>query len=265
MIADSMPDTEHVKLDRPGLVEVHKVNKRYANGTLALEGINLIVRDHDFISLVGPSGCGKSTLLRIIAGLGDVTDGTVTVNGFEPTSLQARGSTAFVFQEATLLPWRPVRGNVELPLELQGVPKQNWKAVVDEALELVGLENFDKAYPRELSGGMKMRVSIARALVTKPKLLLMDEPFGALDEITRQRLNADLLRLKDVLGATVIFVTHNVFEAVFLSSRIAVMSVRPGRFTKEIKVNAGYPRDATFRGTPEFGQAVMETVEALEH
>ena len=265
MIADSMRDTEHIKLDTPGLVQVRDVNKRYANGTLALEGMNLHVRDHDFISLVGPSGCGKSTLLRIIAGLGDVTDGTVTVNGFEPTSVQARGSTAFVFQEATLLPWRPVRGNVELPLELQGVPKQNWKAVVDEALELVGLENFDKAYPRELSGGMKMRVSIARALVTKPKLLLMDEPFGALDEITRQKLNADLLRLKDVLGATVIFVTHNVFEAVFLSNRIAVMSARPGRFVQEIAVSTDLKRDTAFRGSAEYGRAVISVVESLEH
>jgi NitT/TauT family transport system ATP-binding protein len=260
-----MSDTEHLKLDAPGLVQVRNVNKRYANGTLALEGINLDVRDNDFISLVGPSGCGKSTLLRIIAGLGDVTDGTVTVNGFEPTTVQARGSTAFVFQEATLLPWRPVRGNVELPLELQNVPKQSWKAVVDETLELVGLENFDRAYPRELSGGMRMRVSIARALVTKPKLLLMDEPFGALDEITRQKLNADLLRLKDVLGATVIFVTHNVFEAVFLSNRIAVMSLRPGRFVKEITVSKDSKRDPAFRGSAEFGQAVINVVESLEH
>jgi NitT/TauT family transport system ATP-binding protein len=261
----SIPDTEHRQLDKPRLVQVTDVNKRYANGTLALEGINLEVRNGEFISLVGPSGCGKSTLLRIIAGLGDVSDGLVSVNGFAPTSLQAKGSTAFVFQEATLLPWRTVRANVELPLELQGVPKTSWKAVVDETLELVGLEKFDKAFPRELSGGMRMRVSIARALVTKPKLLLMDEPFGALDEITRQKLNADLLRLKDLLGATVIFVTHNVFEAVFLSSRIAVMSTSPGRFVREIAVKASYPRDAGFRGSPEFGQGVLEVVNALEH
>jgi NitT/TauT family transport system ATP-binding protein len=263
--ADSILDTKLQKQDNRRLVHVRDVNKLYGNGTLALEGINLDVREGEFISLVGPSGCGKSTLLRIIAGLGDVTDGVVTVNGAAPTSVQARGSTAFVFQEATLLPWRPVRGNVELPLELQGVPKSSWKSVVDETLELVGLTNFDNAFPRELSGGMRMRVSIARALVTKPKLLLMDEPFGALDEITRQKLNSDLLRLKDVLGATVIFVTHNVFEAVFLSSRIAVMSARPGRFVREIAVNAPYPRDATFRGSPEFGQGVMETVQSLEH
>lgn len=265
MTADSIPDTELQKLDARRLVQVTDVNKLYGNGTLALKGIDLDVSEGEFISLVGPSGCGKSTLLRIIAGLGDVSGGLVTVNGAAPTSVQARGSTAFVFQEATLLPWRTVRTNVELPLELQGVPKTNWKAVVDETLELVGLSKFDKAFPRELSGGMRMRVSIARALVTKPKLLLMDEPFGALDEITRQKLNSDLLRLKDILGATVIFVTHNVFEAVFLSSRIAIMSARPGRFVCEVAVNAAYPRDGTFRGSPEFGQAVMETVQSLEH
>jgi NitT/TauT family transport system ATP-binding protein len=265
MTADSIRDFELQKLDAKRLVQVRDVNKRYGNGTLALEGINLEVREGEFISLVGPSGCGKSTLLRIIAGLGDVSDGLVTVNNAAPTSVQARGSTAFVFQEATLLPWRTVRANVELPLELQGVAKANWKSVVSETLELVGLSKFDKAFPRELSGGMRMRVSIARALVTKPKLLLMDEPFGALDEITRQRLNSDLLRLKDIIGATVIFVTHNVFEAVFLSSRIAIMSARPGRFVQEVAVNAAYPRDATFRGSIEFGQAVMETVQSLEH
>ena len=248
------------------LVTVRGVDKRYANGTLALDGINLDVRDGEVLSLVGPSGCGKSTLLRIIAGLGDASSGEVSVNGADPTSAQARGQTAFVFQEATLLPWRPVRANVELPLELQGaMPKTQWKSVVDEALELVGLENFDKAYPRELSGGMRMRVSIARALVTKPKLLLMDEPFGALDEITRQKLNVDLLRLKEVLGATIIFVTHNVFEAIYLSSRIAIMSVRPGRFVREVLIDAPYPRDASFRGTPEFGQKVVEIVNSLEH
>jgi NitT/TauT family transport system ATP-binding protein len=262
----SEPASEFRPNQTRSLVTVRGVDKRYANGTLALEGINLDVRDGEVLSLVGPSGCGKSTLLRIIAGLGDASSGEVSVNGADPTSAQARGQTAFVFQEATLLPWRPVRANVELPLELQGtMPKAQWKSVVDEALELVGLENFDKAYPRELSGGMRMRVSIARALVTKPKLLLMDEPFGALDEITRQKLNVDLLRLKEVLGATIIFVTHNVFEAIYLSSRIAIMSVRPGRFVREVLVEAPYPRDASFRGTPEFGQKVVEIVNSLEH
>lgn len=257
------PPTEST--DAKVLVRARNVDKRYASGTLALEGINLDVREGEVISLVGPSGCGKSTLLRIIAGLGDASSGEISVAGADPSSSEARGSTAFVFQEATLLPWRTVRHNVELPLELRGVPKTQWDGVVNEALELVGLEKFDRAYPRELSGGMRMRVSIARALVTKPKLLLMDEPFGALDEITRQKLNMDLLRLKDVLGATVIFVTHNVFEAVYLSSRIAVMSVRPGRFVREIRIDAPYPRDPSFRGTPEFGKSVVDVVDALDH
>ena len=246
------------------LVRVSNVDKRYQNGTLALEQINLEVRAGEFISLVGPSGCGKSTLLRIIAGLGDASSGEVTVNGQKPGSSQARGLASFVFQEATLLPWRTVRHNVELPLELQDIPKDTWKATVDEALELVGLSAFEKAFPRELSGGMKMRVSIARALVTKPKLLLMDEPFGALDEITRQRLNADLLRLKDLTGATVVFVTHNMFEAVFLSSRIAVMSRQPGRFVAMVDVPAPYPRLSEFRGSDVFGQTVLNVEKALE-
>jgi NitT/TauT family transport system ATP-binding protein len=237
------------------------VGKRYASGTLALDGIDLDVRSGDFISLVGPSGCGKSTLLRIIAGLGEASSGSIQVGGAKPGD---NGSASFVFQEATLLPWRTVRGNVELPLELQHIPKTSWKQGVDEALELVGLEKFDRAYPRELSGGMRMRVSIARALVTHPNLLLMDEPFGALDEITRQKLNDDLLRLKERLSATVIFVTHNVFEAVYLSSRIAIMSPRPGRLVREIAVRAPYPRDPSFRGRPEFGQTVVEVMQALE-
>jgi NitT/TauT family transport system ATP-binding protein len=243
------------------LVQVRGVGKRYASGTLALDGIDLDVRWGDFISLVGPSGCGKSTLLRIIAGLGEASSGSIQVGGAKPGD---NSSASFVFQEATLLPWRTVRGNVELPLELQHIPKTRWKQGVDEALELVGLEKFDRAYPRELSGGMRMRVSIARALVTHPKLLLMDEPFGALDEITRQKLNDDLLRLKERLSATVIFVTHNVFEAVYLSSRIAIMSPRPGRLVREIAVRAPYPRDPSFRGRPEFGQTVVEVMQALE-
>jgi len=248
----------------PALVTTQNVHKKYGNGTVALQAVNLEVRQGDFISLVGPSGCGKSTLLRIVAGLGDASSGTVTVGGASPTSPQAKGFTSFVFQEATLLPWRPVRGNVELPLELSGTPKSEWNRTVDEALEMVGLSGFANAYPRELSGGMRMRVSIARALVTKPKLLLMDEPFGALDEITRQKLNGDLLELRARIGATVIFVTHNVFEAVFLSSRIAVMSARPGRISEEILIDQTYPRENTFRGSPEFGQTVLRVMGAFE-
>jgi len=248
----------------PPLVTVQNVHKKYGNGTVALQAVNLEVMQGDFISLVGPSGCGKSTLLRIVAGLGDASSGMVTVGGAGPTSPQAKGFTSFVFQEATLLPWRMLRGNVELPLELSGIPKGEWNRTVDEALEMVGLGGFANAYPRELSGGMRMRVSIARALVTKPKLLLMDEPFGALDEITRQKLNGDLLELRERIGATVIFVTHNVFEAVFLSSRIAVMSARPGRISEEILIDQPHPRENTFRGSPEFGQTVLRVMGAFE-
>ena len=248
----------------PALVTVQNVHKKYGNGTVALQAVNLEVRQGDFVSLVGPSGCGKSTLLRIIAGLGDASSGTVQVGGVSPTSPQAKGFTSFVFQEATLLPWRMLRGNVEIPLELAGTPKSEWNRTVDEALEMVGLGGFANAYPRELSGGMRMRVSIARALVTKPKLLLMDEPFGALDEITRQKLNGDLLELRERIGATVIFVTHNVFEAVYLSSRIAVMSARPGRISEEIAIDQPYPRQSTFRGSPEFGQTVLRVMGAFD-
>ena len=247
------------------LVSVRGVDKQYANGTLAIAGIDLEVNTGEFVSLVGPSGCGKSTLLRIIAGLGEATTGTVTVGGTAPGDAQTRGQSSFVFQEATLLPWRPVRQNVELPLELMNVPRSEWAERVGAILEMVGLRGFAGAYPRELSGGMKMRVSIARALVTKPRLLLMDEPFVALDEITRQRLNDDLMRVKDLTGATVIFVTHNVFEAVFLSSRIVVMSVRPGRILEEITVSTPYPRSSDYRVSPDFTRDAGNVMKLLAH
>ncbi|MFN3266789.1 MAG: ABC transporter ATP-binding protein [Deinococcales bacterium] len=247
------------------LVHARGVDKQYANGTVAIQGVNLEVKENEFVSLVGPSGCGKSTLLRIIAGLGDATAGEVRVDGRQPNDLQARGRSSFVFQEATLLPWRTVRQNVELPLELMRVPKASWDAVVSEALETVGLSDFKTAFPRELSGGMKMRVSIARALVTKPRLLLMDEPFGALDEITRQKLNDDLMRVRELTKATIIFVTHNVFEAVFLSSRIVVMSVRPGRILDELELNTPYPRVSEHRGTPEFARGVNSVMKLLAY
>ena len=247
------------------LVSVRGVDKRYANGTLAISGIDLEVGASEFVSLVGPSGCGKSTLLRIIAGLGDATTGTVLVDGAVPGDAQTRGQSSFVFQEATLLPWRPVRQNVELPLELMKVPRAQWAERVGEALEMVGLSGFAAAYPRELSGGMKMRVSIARALVTRPRLLLMDEPFGALDEITRQKLNDDLMRVKALTGATVIFVTHNVFEAVFLSSRIVVMSVRPGRILEQIAVDTPYPRSSDYRTSNAFTRDAGVVMKLLAH
>ena len=246
------------------IVSVRDVGKTYSSGTTALQNIYFDVKPHDFVSLVGPSGCGKSTLLRIIAGLGDATSGSVTVNGETPTSPKARQSLGYVFQDANLLPWHNVQDNVALPLELGGVGKNKRREAAGEVLELVGLSDFTHAYPRELSGGMRMRVSIARALVTQPQLILMDEPFGALDEITRQRLNQELLGIKKQTGATVIFVTHNVFEAVYLSKRIAIMSAQPGRIIHTTEVDTDAERTPDFRGTDVFSRTVVEVTEVLE-
>ena len=248
------------------LIDVRRVNKRYANGTVALADVSLQVMPGEFVTLVGPSGCGKSTILRIVAGLGDVTSGRVTVDGQPPAQARAGSNEmSFVFQDATLLPWQTVQGNVELPLKLRGVPKADRVGVVAEKLKLVGLDGFAKVYPRELSGGMKMRVSIARALALEPKVLLMDEPFGALDEITRQRLNDELLDLWRVAGCTVLFVTHNVFEAVFLSTRVMVMSSRPGRIVEEIAVDEPYPRPPEFRTSPRFTELAARLFASLRH
>jgi NitT/TauT family transport system ATP-binding protein len=221
--------------------------------------MSLDVAEGQFMSLLGPSGCGKSTVLRIIAGLGDATSGTV-----EWPSLEARPEIGFVFQEPTLMPWATVFANVYLPLRLQHVSKSEARDRVMEALGMVGLEKFADSYPRELSGGMKMRVSIARALITRPKLLLMDEPFAALDEITRFKLNNDLLRLWETFGWTVIFVTHSVFESVYLSERIVVMAARPGRVVEDIAIDAPYPRGDDFRTSPIYNQYCRQTSEALQ-
>jgi len=224
------------------LLELQGVSKIFANGTVALDNLNLAVERHEFLSLLGPSGCGKSTALRIIAGLGNISGGRL----YWPEGGHV-GDIGFVFQEPTLMPWATVFDNVHLPLKLQGQSRRKVGDRVEEALAMVGLQDFHRAYPRELSGGMKMRVSIARALVTRPKLLLMDEPFAALDEITRIRLNNDLLHLWQAQGWTVVFVTHSVYESVFLSSRIVVMAARPGRIVGEITIDAPYPRDEQFR------------------
>src|SRR5256885_11922646 len=206
-------------------VRLRGVTKTYDSGVAALGPIDLDVRRGEFMSLLGPSGCGKSTALRLIAGLGTATSGSV--RGFD-AGAQARHSIGFVFQEPTLMPWTSVRENVGLPLKLAHVPAAEATARIDQALAQVGLSEFAEAFPRELSGGMKMRVSLARALVTDPDILLMDEPFAALDEITRFRLNNDLLTLWRNLRKTVIFVTHSVFESVYLSQRVVVMTARPG-------------------------------------
>jgi NitT/TauT family transport system ATP-binding protein len=232
------------------IVRLSEVDKVYANGTVALRKLDLKVQPGEFVSLLGPSGCGKSTALRIIADLGDHTAGRVDRPGQDRSD--ASGEIGFVFQEPHLMPWADVFDNIYLPLQLAGQSRNAAKDAVLSVIEMVGLQNFTKAYPRELSGGMKMRVSIARALVTKPKLLLMDEPFAALDEITRNRLSNDLLQIWANTSSTVMFVTHSVYESVFLSSRIVVMAARPGRIIGEISIDRPYPRDAEFRLSPEY-------------
>jgi NitT/TauT family transport system ATP-binding protein len=223
------------------LVRLQGVGKVFDNGTEALARLDLEIRQGQFTSLLGPSGCGKSTALRLIANLSSPSSGTVTWEE------DARARLSFVFQEPALMPWRTVAGNVALPLRLMGVGRAEAMARVYGALVQVGLEGFGDAYPRQLSGGMKMRVSIARALVTRPLLLLMDEPFAALDEITRARLNDDLLRLQQAERLTIVFVTHSVFESVFLSDRILVMAARPGRIVADIDIEAPGVRDEAFR------------------
>lgn len=229
------------------------VSKTFSNGTEALTDVSLVVHAGEFISLLGPSGCGKSTALRIMAGLGGVSSGGIDWPASRITSSgRPDGDISFVFQEPTLLPWRSVADNVYLPLQLQRLSRRAAMPRIEEALATVGLADFAKAYPRELSGGMKMRVSIARALVTRPKLLLMDEPFAALDEITRQKLNDDVLALWKSNGLAVVFVTHSVFESAYLSSRIVVMKARPGRIHEDFPVNVGMERDAGFRTSESY-------------
>ncbi len=244
--------------ERPPILQMQMVDKTFNGSVAALRRMNLTVNEGDFISLLGPSGCGKSTALRLIAGLMRPTAGRIVWEG------GATGDAlGVVFQEPTLMPWATVARNVALPFRLKGQRFASVKDRVEEVLSLVGLERFAGAYPRELSGGMKMRVSIARALVTRPRLILMDEPFAALDEITRQKLNNDLLDLKAKTGSTVIFVTHSVFESVFLSDRILIMAPRPGRVVKEIGVDAPYPRDLTFRTSAEYGSFARAASDAL--
>jgi NitT/TauT family transport system ATP-binding protein len=238
------------------VVSCRAVSKRFANGTVALSDVELDVFERQFLSLLGPSGCGKSTLLRLIAGLSDPTGGTI--------AWQGHPSLSFVFQEPTLMPWATALSNVMLPLRLAGIGRDERRERAAAALEQVGLTGFEKSYPRELSGGMKMRVSIARALVTRPRVLLMDEPFAALDEITRFKLNNDLLELWQREGFTVIFVTHSVFESAFLSQRIAVMGARPGRIVDEIALEAPYPRTPEYRTSAQNNDYCRRASAALE-
>lgn len=234
---------------RPPLLTLTGVAKAYDGGTVALSGVDAEIRRGDFASLVGPSGCGKSTLLRIVAGLVAPSAGSVhwhTADGGRPADV------GFVFQDATLMPWASVLDNVHLPLKLRGLALEKAKPKLMDALERVGLADFAGAYPRELSGGMKMRVSLARALVTEPPVLLMDEPFAALDEFTREKLDDDLLALWRSQRWTVIFVTHSIYESVYLSERVLVMGARPGRVLSEIAVDAPHPRGPTFRRSHDY-------------
>jgi len=245
-------------------VEVLSAEKTYANGTQALLPVNLSVHEGEFVTLLGPSGCGKSTLLKMVAGLLPPSDGRLLLWRRPVAEVDSTGHRlSFVFQEATLMPWARVQANVRLPLDLAGVPRAEADERVRRALQQVGLQKFARSLPRELSGGMQMRVSIARGLVTQPQLLLMDEPFGALDEITRNRLDGELLELWQQQKLTVIFVTHSIYEAVFLSTRVVVMAARPGRIVDELRIDEPYPRGPGFRVSTTFADHARRLQDSL--
>ncbi len=242
-------------------VEFAAVTKSYGTGRVVLDAIALTIQKGEFVSIIGPSGCGKSTVLKLISGLTPPTNGTIRIDGMTPRD--ARETISFIFQDATLLPWRTVRDNVGLGLELERAGSNRRKKTTAALLELVGLQDVAEAYPRELSGGMKMRASIARALATNPRLLLMDEPFAALDEMTRDRMNEELLRLRAEQKWTGVFVTHSVAEAVFLSTRIVVLSPHPGRIHASFQVDLPFPRTALLRELPEFEALVARASHVL--
>jgi NitT/TauT family transport system ATP-binding protein len=243
------------------VLSLEVVDKRFGNGLLALQGTTMQVAAGEFVALLGPSGCGKSTVLRLAAGLDGISGGRIDAPALrDPGSAQ----TAFVFQEATLMPWASVYDNVWLPLRLAGIGREGARDRIERVLTSVGLADFAGAFPAELSGGMKMRVSIARALVTEPQLLLMDEPFAALDEITRQKLNADLLASWQSKELAALFVTHSVYESVFLSQRVLVMSARPGRIVAEVAVDEPYPRTPAFRTSANYLRHCATLTHALE-
>ena len=233
------------------LIRLESVSKQFTKGVLAVQDMSLTINRGDFVSLLGPSGCGKSTALKMIAGLLPVTAGKITVTQPSTKSEQDLG---FVFQEPTLMPWASVFDNVWLPLRLAGIDRKAAGNRVRAALTEVGLSRFETSYPRELSGGMKMRVSIARALVTRPRILLMDEPFAALDEMTRMKLNNEVIRLAAEHALTVVFVTHSVFESVYLSNRVVVMAARPGRVAADVTIDEPWPRDESFRTSEQYVQ-----------
>jgi NitT/TauT family transport system ATP-binding protein len=244
----------------PSIV-LEKLTKQYGQGATIIDNLSATIQPGEFVSIIGPSGCGKSTLLKLVAGLSPITSGKIAMDGL--TRDEARKLTSFIFQDATLLPWRTVRQNVGLGLELEHAPKALRNETVDAMLKLVGLADVADKYPRELSGGMKMRVSIARALASKPRVLLLDEPFAALDEITRDRMNEELLRLREQHAWTVLFVTHSVAEAVFLSSRILVLAAHPGRLKHDLAVPLPWPRTAETRDSAAFDEVVSHVSRTL--
>ncbi|MEQ8675682.1 MAG: ABC transporter ATP-binding protein [Aggregatilineales bacterium] len=258
---------ENTNTEKPVVISAKNLYKIFdgqnSAAVTALENVNADVYAGEFISLIGPSGCGKSTLLRLIADLTKPTEGELKVNGKDPHQSRLDRDYGMVFQAATLYEWRTVSKNVQLPLEIMNYPKKVREMRAKEMLDLVELGKFADHYPWQLSGGMQQRVSIARALAFQPSILLMDEPFGALDEFTRERMNMELLRIWESTGITVIFVTHSIPEAVFLSSRIFVMSPRPGRITEIIDNNVPYPRQFETRETPEFFEKVTVVRELL--
>lgn len=244
-------------------VELHQVGLRHASGLQALSQVDLRVQAGEFVCLVGPSGCGKSSLLKLIAGLWQPTSGVVRVDGGDPRRPEARQQLSFVFQEPTLMPWASVADNVGLPLKLAGVASQDRASQVDAALQRVGLQGFARALPHELSGGMQMRVSIARGLITKPTLLLLDEPFGALDEISRHKLDDELLSIWAQGGLTVVFVTHSLAEAAYLGTRVCVMGSGPGHIAFEGEAKQPWPRPLHHRTSTEFNQRLRTLQDAL--
>jgi NitT/TauT family transport system ATP-binding protein len=260
------PTTPARTTDAPAL-ELRDVGMVFAaggaSGVTALEDIDLTVAQGEFVSLIGPSGCGKSTLLRLVADLLQPTSGTVLVNGASPHAARLQRTYGMVFQAATLLEWRRIRANIELPLEIMGVPKERRRTRALEMLDLVGLADFADHYPWQLSGGMQQRVAIARALAFEPSILLMDEPFGALDEMTRERMQAEVLRLWRETGTTVVFVTHSIPEAVFLSTRVVVMSPRPGRVSEVVDVDLPRTRDDDTREEQRFFALTTQVRDAL--
>ncbi len=242
-------------------IQFNNLSKRFGDGPLVLDSLDLQVAKGEFISLIGPSGCGKSTVLRLLSGLLEKSEGEIIVDGMAPKN--AREESFFVFQEPNLLPWLRVRQNVEVPLKIAGIPRDQRREKALHMIKLVGLEDAERKYPWQLSGGMKMRVSIARALTTSPRLLLLDEPFGALDEMTRDRLNEELLLIREQDPFTAFFVTHSVAEAVFLSTRVVVLSANPGRIADIIEIDFPYPRTAELREDPRFLELLARATHAL--